>query len=41
MRIDYIFSNFKADILQSKIIFNDINHAVISDHYGIIIETKE
>lgn len=41
MRIDYIFNNFNADILKSKVIFNDINHAVISDHYGIIIETKE
>ena len=41
MRIDYIFSNFNADILSSKVIFNNTNRSVISDHYGIIIETKE
>lgn len=40
MRIDYIFSNFNADISSSKVIFNNINRSVISDHYGIVIETK-
>lgn len=41
MRIDYIFSNFKATVKKSQVIFNGINRDFISDHYGIIIETKE
>ena len=40
MRIDYIFCNEKAEIAESKVIFNGINKKIVSDHYGIIIETK-
>jgi len=41
MRIDYIFSNFKANIKKSEVVFNGTNKSVISDHYGVMIETKE
>lgn len=40
MRIDYIWKNNIADIVSSKVIFNGINHPIISDHYGIIIDVK-
>jgi maltose 6'-phosphate phosphatase len=41
MRIDYIFSNFKAEIEKSQVIFNGENRDIVSDHYGVMIETKE
>lgn len=34
-RIDYIFSNRKIKVLNSKVIFNGKNHPVVSDHYGL------
>ncbi len=41
MRIDFIMCNEKRKISTSKIIFNGNNYPVISDHYGVIIETGE
>lgn len=41
MRIDYIFSNFKARVKSSEVIFNGKNREYISDHCGVIIETEE
>ena len=41
MRIDYIWCRKKADILSSEIIFNGKNYPVVSDHYGVMIKTKD
>lgn len=40
MRIDFIFSNFKADVKSSFTIFNGEREKIISDHNGVIIETE-
>lgn len=37
IRIDYIFTNKKAKIDSSFVIFNGKNERIISDHYGIIL----
>lgn len=39
-RIDYIFSNFKADVKSSFTIFNGKREKKISDHNGVVIETE-
>ncbi|MBE7015277.1 MAG: endonuclease [Ruminococcaceae bacterium] len=39
-RIDYIFCNFKADVTESKTIFNGSHFGVVSDHLGVMIETE-
>ena len=39
MRIDYIWSNYPADILCSETFFDGKNGVVVSDHYGILVET--
>ena len=39
MRIDYIFSGSDKKIKSSRVIFNGRNRDVVSDHFGIIIET--
>ena len=41
MRIDHIWCNERVEITSSQVIFNGRNHPVISDHYGVIIKTKE
>ena len=41
MRIDYIFSNFRADVLQSEVVFNGKRWEQVSDHYGVMIEVRE
>lgn len=38
MRIDYIFTNCKATVKSSKVIFNGLNEEVVSDHYGVLVE---
>ena len=38
--IDYIFSNFKADVKSSFTIFNGKREKKISDHNGVVIETE-
>lgn len=35
LRIDIIFTNRKANVLESKIIFNNVNKDIVSDHYGL------
>lgn len=37
-RIDFIFSKNKIPIKSSYVIFNGKNQAVVSDHFGVIIE---
>lgn len=34
-RIDYILTTEKLEVISSKVIFNDINYPVISDHFGL------
>lgn len=41
MRIDYIWSNFRADVLRSEVVFNGERLERISDHYGVMVEVKE
>ena len=38
-RIDFIFSKEKIKVKSSSVIFNGKNQAVVSDHFGVIIET--
>lgn len=40
-RIDYIFCNFPAYVRSSHTIFNGKNYGVVSDHFGIAIETED
>lgn len=40
MRIDYIWSRKRAEILSSEVIFNGRNYPVVSDHYGVMLEIK-
>ena len=41
MRLDYIFTSQPRQILSSRVVFNGSCGSVISDHFGILIETKE
>lgn len=41
MRIDYIWSNFPADVLRSEVVFNGKRLERVSDHYGVLIEVRE
>lgn len=40
MRIDHIWCNQKTTVRTSNVIFNGITEPVISDHFGIMIETE-
>ena len=39
-RIDYIFCNFPAKVLHSEVLFDNKKYKVISDHFGVMIETE-
>lgn len=41
MRLDYIWCSQEREILSSRILFNGTNGPVVSDHFGLFIETKE
>ena len=41
MRLDYIFCNQKEKISSFRVIFNGENRPVVSDHFGVLIHTKE
>ncbi len=41
MRIDHIWCSEMAEIATSQVIFNGSNYPVVSDHYGVIIRTKD
>ena len=41
MRIDYIWCSKKRNIRQSQVVFNGKHYPVVSDHYGVMIETEE
>lgn len=40
LKIDYIFTNWDANVKHSNIIFNGENESIISDHFGIEIEIQ-
>nr|WP_302597916.1 endonuclease/exonuclease/phosphatase family protein [uncultured Cellulosilyticum sp.] len=40
LRLDCIFTNRPVQVIKSEVIFNGINRAVVSDHYGVAIEVK-
>lgn len=37
MRLDIIFTNKLLDVSRSSVIFNGVNEAIVSDHYGVEI----
>ena len=41
MRLDYIWCSRKQEIRSSRVLFNGIKEPVVSDHFGVMIETKE
>lgn len=41
MRLDYIFSSRPVPVIQSQVICNGKNYEKVSDHYGVMIETKD
>lgn len=40
MRIDHIWCSEKTDVKSSEVLFNRMNYPVVSDHYGVMIETR-
>lgn len=38
LRIDYIFSSQPVKTVSSRVIFNDINEPIVSDHFGVVVE---
>ena len=40
MRIDHIWCNHNVPVRISKVVFNGHNEPVISDHFGVVIETE-
>ena len=40
MRLDYIWCSSRIQILSSRVVFNGITEPVVSDHFGVLIETK-
>ena len=41
MRLDYIWCSESRQVASSRVIFNGENQNIISDHFGVLIETKE
>lgn len=41
MRLDYIWCSRKKEIRSSRVVFNGTKEPVVSDHFGVMIETKE
>ena len=41
MRLDYIWCSRKKDILSSRVMYNGAKEQVVSDHFGVLIETAE
>ena len=41
MRLDYIWCSKSVEVLSSRVAFNGMKEPAVSDHYGVLIETKE
>ena len=39
-RLDYMFSSRPEMVVQSRVICNGTFYPVVSDHFGVMIETK-
>lgn len=39
-RLDYIFCNQEKEIVSSRVVCNGKNYPIVSDHYGVLIETR-
>ena len=40
MRLDYIWCGHKQEIHTSRVMFNGVNEPVVSDHFGVLVETN-
>lgn len=40
LRLDLILVNQKVDVKYSRVVFNDLNKPIVSDHYGVEIESQ-
>ena len=40
MRLDYILCSRRPSVLCSRIVFNGVRERIVSDHYGVLIETE-
>ena len=41
MRLDYIWCSQKKEVRSSRVMFNGKEEPIVSDHFGVLIETKE
>lgn len=41
MRLDYIFCNREEEIESTEVLFNGRNRPIVSDHFAVMIQTKE
>lgn len=41
MRLDYIWCSCSKPIYSSRVMFNGMKEPIVSDHFGVLIETKE
>ena len=41
MRLDYIWCSQKKEVRSSRVVFNGTKEPAVSDHFGVMIETKE
>jgi len=39
--MDYIWCSRKKEILTSRVMFNGQKEPVVSDHFGVLIETRD
>ena len=39
-RMDYIWCSRKTEILMSRVMFNGLKEPIVSDHFGVLIETR-
>ncbi len=39
MRLDYIFCSYDAKIQSSRAVFSGVQEAIVSDHFGMLVET--
>lgn len=37
MRIDFVFANYDADVVQYQVVFDGERGEVVSDHYGVVV----
>lgn len=40
-RMDYIWCSRKKEVLMSRVMFNGLKEPIVSDHFGVLIETRD